>query len=76
MFKGIVTVLHILSALGLIAAVLLMSGRSAGLSGAVGGGAERLFGKKRGMDEILGRYAALLAGSFLITAIILAAAHL
>lgn len=75
MLSTILTVLHVLAAVGLIAAVLLMSGRSAGLSGAIGGGAERLFGKKRGMDEILGRYAALLAGLFLVTAIILASLY-
>jgi preprotein translocase subunit SecG len=75
LLRVILTVFHIVSAVGLIAAVLLMSGRSAGLSGAVAGGAERLFGKKRGLDEILGRYAALFAGGFLVTAFMLAVLH-
>jgi len=35
--------------------VVLQSGRSAGLSGAIGGGAESLFGKKKGLDEWLAK---------------------
>ena len=41
---------HIIFTLGLIAGVLLQSGRAAGLSGAIAGGATTLFGKKKGLD--------------------------
>ena len=75
MLTTILTVFHVLAAVGLIAAVLLMSGRSAGLAGAVGGGAERLFGKKRGMDQTLARYATVLGAAFLLTALILSAIY-
>lgn len=53
----VVNVLLIIVAIVLIALVLLQSGKSAGLSGAISGGAEQLFGKKkaRGMDLVLHR---------------------
>jgi len=57
----IVTILHVLLSIGLIAAVILQSGRSAGLSGAITGGAETLFGKKKGMDELLGKITIVVA---------------
>ncbi|MBM7561098.1 preprotein translocase subunit SecG [Fusibacter tunisiensis] len=44
------TVLLILSSLVLIASILLQSGKSAGLSGAIGGGAEQLWGKNKARD--------------------------
>uniref|UniRef100_UPI002FE2F847 preprotein translocase subunit SecG n=1 Tax=Thermodesulfitimonas autotrophica TaxID=1894989 RepID=UPI002FE2F847 len=53
MLKGIVTAVYVLICLLLIAVVVLQSGRAAGLSGAIGGGAESLFGKKKGLDEWL-----------------------
>lgn len=67
----VIIVIHVLISLGLIATVLLQSGRSAGLSGAIGGAGERFFGKRRGLDETLGRYTAWLAGAFLVTALLL-----
>ncbi|ARI76593.1 preprotein translocase subunit SecG [Halobacillus mangrovi] len=41
--------------IALIVLVLLQSGKSAGLSGAISGGAEQLFGKQkaRGIDAVL-----------------------
>jgi preprotein translocase subunit SecG len=57
--------------LALIASVLLQSGRSAGLSGAIAGGAQDLFGKKKGMDELLSRITTILAIGFMVVAIIL-----
>lgn len=36
------------ASLVLIGSILLQSGNSAGLSGSIGGGAEQLFGKKKG----------------------------
>ena len=48
------TVLLVLSSLGLIATILLQTGTSAGL-GAIGGAGEVFFGKKKGMDAILSK---------------------
>ncbi|RHW38938.1 preprotein translocase subunit SecG [Neobacillus notoginsengisoli] len=63
----LVTLLVIVS-IGLIVVVLLQSGRSAGLSGAISGGAEQLFGKQkaRGIDLILHRITVVLAVLFFV----------
>ena len=68
------TVLLILVALGLIATVLLQSGKSAGLSGSIGGGAEQLFGKQkaRGMDALLEKVTIGLAVTFIILSVVVA----
>jgi len=52
-----VNILLVITAIILIVLVLLQSGQSAGLSGAISGGAEQLFGKQkpRGIDLILHR---------------------
>ncbi|GAB6159361.1 preprotein translocase subunit SecG [Desulfotomaculum varum] len=72
MLKGFVTAIHVLIALSLIATVLLQSGKSAGLSGSIAGGAEALFGgKKKGLDEKLGRLTAFIAVAFGLTSMIL-----
>ncbi|RJX18256.1 MAG: preprotein translocase subunit SecG [Ammonifex sp.] len=55
MLKVIISVLYVFICLLLITVVVLQSGKSAGLSGAIGGGAESLFGKKKGLDEWLAR---------------------
>ena len=65
-------ILLILSSLGLISVVLLQSGRSAALSGAITGAGEAMFGKKKGMDEIFAKLTAVLAGVFLLSALGLA----
>ncbi len=62
-------ILLILSSLGLIASVLLQSGRSAGLSGAITGAGETMFGKKKGMDELFAKLTAVLAGVFLLSSL-------
>ncbi|WP_053218691.1 preprotein translocase subunit SecG [Virgibacillus senegalensis] len=56
MYAAAITIL-IIDAIALIVLVLLQSGKSAGLSGAISGGAEQLFGKQkaRGMDLVLHR---------------------
>lgn len=42
--------------IALIAVVVLQSGKSAGLSGSIAGGAETIFGsKKKGLDEVLSK---------------------
>jgi preprotein translocase subunit SecG len=67
----LVTLLVIVS-IGLIVVVLLQSGKSAGLSGAISGGAEQLFGKQkaRGIDLILHRVTIVLSVLFFILAIL------
>lgn len=65
------TTLLIIVALALIVIVLLQSGKSAGLSGAISGGAEQLFGKQkaRGMDLVLHRITIVLGVLFFILAL-------
>jgi preprotein translocase subunit SecG len=64
-------VIYVLVCLALIATVLLQSGKSAGLSGSIAGGAQTLFGKKKGMDDLLGRISTVLAVGFMVLAIVL-----
>lgn len=59
-------VLMLILSLGVIASVLLQSGRSAGLSGAITGGAEVLFGKKKGLDDFLSKITIVLAVLFFL----------
>ena len=68
-----VTLLVIVS-IGLIVVVLLQSGKSAGLSGAISGGAESLFGKQkaRGLDLILHRMTIVLSVLFILLAVAVA----
>ncbi len=67
------TIIDVILALGIIAAVLLQSGKSAGLSGSIAGGAEMLFGgKKKGLDELLAKITKWVAVAFLIVSLILA----
>ncbi len=67
-------VMLVIVAIALIAVVLLQSGKSAGLSGAISGGAEQLFGKQkaRGLDLILHRTTIVLSVLFFVLTIILA----
>lgn len=64
----VITISLIIVAIALIVVVLLQSGKSAGLSGAISGGAEQLFGKQkaRGMDLVLHRVTIVLSVLFLI----------
>lgn len=71
MLRNILLALQILVALALIASVLLQSGRSAGVSGAIAGGAESIFGKKKGLDEFLAKISAGLAAAFLLLTLLL-----
>jgi preprotein translocase subunit SecG len=61
-------ILLVIVCIALILSVLLQSGKSAGLSGAISGGAEQLFGKQkaRGLDLVLQRVTIVLAVLFLI----------
>ncbi|ASS69380.1 MULTISPECIES: preprotein translocase subunit SecG [Paenibacillus] len=67
-------ILLVIFSLGLIAVVLLQKGKSAGLSGAISGGAEHLFGKQkaRGLDLFLQRLTIGLAAGFFILALLVA----
>ncbi|MDY0395963.1 preprotein translocase subunit SecG [Virgibacillus halophilus] len=53
----LVNILLVIDAIIMIVLVLLQSGKSEGLSGAISGGAEQLFGKQkaRGLDLVLHR---------------------
>jgi preprotein translocase subunit SecG len=67
-------VLLIIDALAIITVVLLQSGKSAGLSGAITGGAEQLFGKQkaRGIDAVFQKLTIVLAVLFFVLTILLA----
>ena len=69
--KMLLTVVHVLLAIGIIVTVLMQSGKSAGLSGAIAGGAETFFGKKKGMDDVLSKMSTGFAFGFLITSLLL-----
>ena len=45
--KLVLSIIDVIASVFLIAVVLLQSGKSAGLSGAIAGGAETFFGKKK-----------------------------
>ncbi len=64
-----------LASLVLIASILLQSGKSAGLSGSIGGGAEQLFGKKkgRGYEALLSKISVAGAICFILCSLILVA---
>ncbi len=57
----------------LIASILLQSGNSAGLSGAVGGGAEQIFGKKKskGYEAVLSKVTTVAAVAFIVVSLAL-----
>lgn len=67
-------VLLVIVSVGLILAVLLQKGKSAGLAGAISGGAEHLFGKQkaRGLDLFLQRLTVGLASAFFILSLVVA----
>ncbi|HHX13398.1 MAG TPA: preprotein translocase subunit SecG [Clostridiales bacterium] len=64
-----------LSSIILIASILLQSGKSAGLSGSIGGGAEQLFGKKKskGYEAILNKISIGGAVLFIASSLVLVA---
>lgn len=74
MLETIITVVHVVLAVILVAVVLLQSGKSAGLSGSIGGGAETFFGKNKAktLDGMLEKLTAVLALLFIITSLVLA----
>lgn len=69
----IINIVHIIFAISIIVIVLLQSGKSAGLSGSIAGGAETFFGKNKGrtIDALLSKYTTFAAIAFLITSVVL-----
>lgn len=67
-------ILLVIFSVGMIVVVLLQRGKSAGLSGAITGGAEHLFGKQkaRGLDLFLQRLTIGLAVGFFVLSLIVA----
>ena len=68
----ILTIIQVLLAVFLIAVVLLQSGKSAGLSGAISGGAETFLGKNKGrsIDGLLNKLTIIAAIAFAVIAIL------
>ncbi|HZX46783.1 MAG TPA: preprotein translocase subunit SecG [Clostridia bacterium] len=68
-----VTVIHVIVSLILIGSILMQSGKSAGLSGSIAGGAESLLGKSksRGVEALLSKVTTISAITFVITSIAL-----
>ena len=68
-FKVILAVASVI----LMISILMQSSNSAGLAGAIGGGAEQLFGKKksRGYEAILGRIATAAAVLFIVLSLVI-----
>lgn len=66
-------VLLIISGLALIVSILMQSGKQAGLSGSIGGGAEQLFGKQKGrsLDAMFERITKIAAITFMVCAVLL-----
>lgn len=70
LMEALVHVLLVIDAIVMIVFVLLQSGKSEGLSGAISGGAEQLFGKQkaRGLDLFLHRGTIVTGALFFILA--------
>lgn len=73
MASTVITVILVISALVLIGSILLQSGKTAGLSGSIGGGAEQLMGKNkaRGYDKVFDRITKVAAIAFILSALAL-----
>ena len=69
----VVKVLYIIACLILIGSVLMQSGKSAGLSGSIAGGAEQLFGKQKGRqyDALFDKITKVGAVAFMILALVI-----
>lgn len=73
MLSLILTILVVLCALFLIAVVLLQSGKSAGLSGAIAGGMDTFMSKNKakGWDAKLARWTKWVAIAFMVLVMVL-----
>ncbi len=73
MIEVLLKVVLVLVSLALIAVVLLQPGKSAGLSGAIAGGAEQMIGTRaKGYERILERVTKYVAIAFLLLSFIVA----
>lgn len=70
--SGLVNTLLVINTIIMITFVVLQSGKSEGLSGAISGGAEQLFGKQkaRGIDLFLHRGTIITGALFFVLAFI------
>jgi preprotein translocase subunit SecG len=70
--EAILKIILIIVSISLIVVVLLQSGRSAGLSGAISGASEQIMGKKqaRGIDAVLRKLTVVLATIFILLSLI------
>ncbi|MBE7038958.1 MAG: preprotein translocase subunit SecG [Ruminococcaceae bacterium] len=73
MLKTILIVVQIIVSLVLIVSVLMQSGKQAGLSGSIAGGAETFFGKNkaRTLDGFLSRLTTVMAILFIVISFVL-----
>jgi len=64
-------VIQIITSIILIASILLQPGKSAGLSGAIGGGAEQIWGKQKGkgVEAIMAKITKIGAIVFIISSL-------
>lgn len=71
--KILISVIHVIVSIIMIASILMQSSKTAGLSGAIGGGAETFFGKNKGrtMDALFARVTEVSAAIFILTSILL-----
>lgn len=69
----IFTILQVVLSVAIIVLVLMQQSKSAGLSGAIAGGAETFFGKNRGrsIDGLLHKLTVIGASALAVTTIIL-----
>jgi len=73
--KIFASIVLIMASLVLIASILLQSGKSAGLSGEIAGGAESLWGKSKGRsyEGLLEKLTTVSAVLFIVVSLVLAA---
>ncbi|MBO1005795.1 preprotein translocase subunit SecG [Pseudogracilibacillus auburnensis] len=69
---NVINIILVINAIIMIVFIVLQSGKSAGLSGAISGGAEQLFGKQkaRGLDLVLHRGTVITATLFFVLAFV------
>lgn len=69
----VLIVLMIIAGIALIVSVLMQSGKQAGLSGSIGGGAEQLFGKQKGrsLDTLFDKITKIAAITFMVCAVLI-----
>ena len=73
----IFSIVQVLLAIAVVFLVLMQQGKRAGLSGAIGGGAETFFGKNKAssMDAMLSRLTVILSIILVVTTIALNLIH-